>query len=70
MPANKLAVDLYWQIRRLGAELVFALNPLTLTEYEAGELLDRLAMMAAYVAEHEKQREDERLQQILKSRGG
>lgn len=68
-PENQAAVDLYWRIRRLGAELVFALSPLRLTEFEAEELLDRLAVIAEWIEADEQQKEHERMRQLLQKGG-
>jgi len=64
--ADKDAWDLYWKIRRLGADLVFALEPRRLTEYEAGELLHRLAVIAGFVEAREQEAERERLAALMK----
>lgn len=55
LPENHLALDLYGKIKILGAETVWRMVDLSLSQMEADDLLEKLAEIAGIIAEWQAQ---------------
>ena len=51
LPENQTALDLWHDIKAFGSDLVFKLTDLTLTKFEAEELMHKLSIIESIVTE-------------------
>jgi len=59
LPENNLALDLYYKIKSLGAGTVFKMAAISLTQAEADELLEKMALIARVVNDWQAQQKTE-----------
>ncbi len=55
LPENYQALDLYYKIEALGAETVFRMADITLTQWEAEEILEKMAQIARIISDWQAQ---------------
>jgi hypothetical protein len=58
MEENILAVDLWHKIQAVGPELAWRMTDLTLTQTEADELLEKLALIAGTIRRWEAEKNE------------
>lgn len=59
LPENQEPLELWHQIKAFGSDLVFTLRDMTLTRFEAQELLHKLSLIETIVNEFEQAEQEE-----------